>query len=1106
MSDPIRAVFLSYASADAEAARRVCEALRAAGMEVWFDVDGGLETGDEWDAKIRRQIKECVLFLPLISANTQAREEGYFRIEWDLAAERARGIASGVPFILPIVLDDTREPDALVPDRFRSVQWTRAPGGELSSDYRTRFARLWSHRLGLVKHAGAAAAAAAPTAPGDTPAVTAAAPGAPAGRPRRPTRLIAAAVATLALGGGLIAFLNVGRSPTPESNAPAPAAAASALTPPSAATSATASGRNWPKNPELKRAMALLDRLDTIPEDVRLAEELVQRELDKNTTDAESVTAMARVQSMWLLRGWDRSPARFQRTKAIAERALQLAPDEPEALQALAIQLFTRGTEPQRALELAQRAVDLNPDEPRFHRTRNNCLFNLYLPPGNILMDKQEVVATEGLNRARAETVRSVERFPRDPLIRYDLSRAYRDLGRWADFERVNDETLALAPVANALVWKARARFALHGDFEGMKAALDQVPARVRAIERTVYSYFIYAVFTGRTADGLDALNAMTESWMIDFDFRGPKALLTATLHERAGRNELARVQFDLALTELNRMRALDPEDPYLFLTEAWIKRGLGRPDEARAALRIYNEALVRPFLISRAATWWFGAVAANLLLGERETALTLMRESCALRADGRLTLRERFAIDPRMAPFRDDPEIRALLAEPTPTPAAAVVSPASTAASTPASSANPVLSEAAQLAARAKELYSRLAYTRQDLATAEEIARRATQLDPSSADAWGALAAVHGTYLQRGWDLSEQRRTATQEAASKALGLNPEQPDALFGLGYLLNRQGAREQLVDIFRRALAAAPGDNRIARAYAGALSGVGKHEEAQAVLEAALQRDPKDPVTHYNLAMQGSGLIRTALTSAQLESALQHLDAGIAAQPIATLLIAKTMLIVGWRGDLAAARASLAELEKRPLAERTEDRAVFVPLWIATLERNPDRAVAAAALTARPLLDDWNVYRRPKHWHLALVRQASGKQNLARLDWQRAEAALSERLRGSPNDPVLTWELACTLAWLGRDAEADALFAPLEGAWREEPSTQRAMRAAHYAAARSDAVKTAAYLETSINTSVDFSSHVIALDPWFDKVRDHPDVQRVLLAHRLPAATP
>ncbi len=109
---------------------------------MWFDADGGLEHGDEWDAKIRRQIKECVLFIPVISANTQAREEGYFRIEWDLAAERARGIASGVPFILPVVIDDTREPEALVPDRFRAVQWTRLRGGDVPTEVRQRFLKL----------------------------------------------------------------------------------------------------------------------------------------------------------------------------------------------------------------------------------------------------------------------------------------------------------------------------------------------------------------------------------------------------------------------------------------------------------------------------------------------------------------------------------------------------------------------------------------------------------------------------------------------------------------------------------------------------------------------------------------------------------------------------------------------------------------------------------------------------------------------------------------------------------------------------------------------------------------------------------------------------
>jgi hypothetical protein len=34
---PAGAVFVSYASEDAAAARRICEALRGAGIEVWFD-------------------------------------------------------------------------------------------------------------------------------------------------------------------------------------------------------------------------------------------------------------------------------------------------------------------------------------------------------------------------------------------------------------------------------------------------------------------------------------------------------------------------------------------------------------------------------------------------------------------------------------------------------------------------------------------------------------------------------------------------------------------------------------------------------------------------------------------------------------------------------------------------------------------------------------------------------------------------------------------------------------------------------------------------------------------------------------------------------------
>ena len=75
MDVPSRPVFLSYASQDAAVAHRVRDALAAAGLEVWLD-QSELRGGDAWDAKIRRQIRDCGLFVALISANTNARSEG----------------------------------------------------------------------------------------------------------------------------------------------------------------------------------------------------------------------------------------------------------------------------------------------------------------------------------------------------------------------------------------------------------------------------------------------------------------------------------------------------------------------------------------------------------------------------------------------------------------------------------------------------------------------------------------------------------------------------------------------------------------------------------------------------------------------------------------------------------------------------------------------------------------------------------------------------------------------------------------------------------------------------------------------------------------------
>jgi TolB-like protein/Tfp pilus assembly protein PilF len=141
MSEAPKAVFLSYASQDAEAARRIADALRALAIEVWFD-QSELRGGDAWDQKIKKQIRECTLFIAVVSAQTNARPEGYFRREWKLAVDRTHDMADDAPFLLPVAIDETANAVARVPDKFREVQWTTLPGGEAPPDFVVRVGRL----------------------------------------------------------------------------------------------------------------------------------------------------------------------------------------------------------------------------------------------------------------------------------------------------------------------------------------------------------------------------------------------------------------------------------------------------------------------------------------------------------------------------------------------------------------------------------------------------------------------------------------------------------------------------------------------------------------------------------------------------------------------------------------------------------------------------------------------------------------------------------------------------------------------------------------------------------------------------------------------------
>ena len=597
MDNSAKAVFLSYASQDAEAAKRICEALRNGGVEVWFDADGGLEHGDEWDAKIRRQIKECVLFIPVISASTQARHEGYFRIEWDLAAERARGIASGVPFILPVVIDDTREPDALVPDRFRMVQWTRLRSGEVPPDVQQRFLKLWSHRAGVLKHA--AAQESAPTAhPAPPAAESIDKPGA------KNHALIAAAVAVIVAGVGW--WLLGGRSRS--SAAPSTTVAAAALVksmPPNAPRSEARQLAD--------RAFALsVDKYDSTLDDYTLAESLMQRALTLDASDGEILARSAALQLMFRNRGFDYGPERIAKGREQAERAVRLVSASAEAVYALSLAQRHTGNRAA-ASESLERVVTLDPNHAR-------ALLNL--GSNRISQGKPE----EGL----AFYARARQQPEWAPLADYYEFLRHFSRGKFAEADRLVRSSFRAGPSANNAAGIALVHLSWDGDLDTAVRELAAIPNKLLNVPRIVCVTALVHLSRRKPEDALKVLDRLPDEFIQDAWSTGPKASLVGRAHALAGRDNAARLAWESGLAVAEARLKNAPGDAAYHQSRGMLLAWLGRTEEAMQEARTVQE-LNRDAMPS----WISSEAAIYAALGRADLALPLIEKMLNERRNG---------------------------------------------------------------------------------------------------------------------------------------------------------------------------------------------------------------------------------------------------------------------------------------------------------------------------------------------------------------------------------------------------------------------------------------------------------------------------------------
>ncbi len=112
-------LFLSYSWDDKAVVERLKNEFEKNGIRVFFD-DDKLKTGDRYHEVIKKYIKECDYFLPIISQNAIGNKDRYvYDEEWRRAIYIDEN--KDESFIRPYIIDDTNPTDDRIPRQIRDI-------------------------------------------------------------------------------------------------------------------------------------------------------------------------------------------------------------------------------------------------------------------------------------------------------------------------------------------------------------------------------------------------------------------------------------------------------------------------------------------------------------------------------------------------------------------------------------------------------------------------------------------------------------------------------------------------------------------------------------------------------------------------------------------------------------------------------------------------------------------------------------------------------------------------------------------------------------------------------------------------------------------------
>ena len=337
---------------------------------------------------------------------------------------------------------------------------------------------------------------------------------------------------------------------------------------------------------------------------------------------------------------WDGSEERLAMAKQAAERALELAPDLPQAHLAMGCYHYYGQRDYDRALEAFREAHSGLPNDTEILR---------YIS-GVLRRQGRFEEATSNLEKAARLD-------PRAAYIPTDLGFTQTALRQYEEADRSYARSIALVPDQEWTYGLRAISYILWGDLEKARTVLEEMPTTVDS--GSVFPLVLLTLCERNYEEALIWLSRAPAEFTVQAENRTKRALWEGLIHRLRNEREKARIAYEEILPNLEKELQDRPEIPHVHANLGWAYAALGRKEEAvregRLAvelLPISNDAFAGPYYLEILAQ-------IGVMTGDHSLALDQIEVLLSVPADFSVALLE---VDPRWDPLRNHPRFQALL------------------------------------------------------------------------------------------------------------------------------------------------------------------------------------------------------------------------------------------------------------------------------------------------------------------------------------------------------------------------------------------------------------------------------------------------------------